>query len=124
MQSRCPVPSTVNYCKHINNRQVALTKSAWVIFSQQRHYGDECHWALLTCSKTEGEWKGLFFFFYSKFPLCRCIMVSAPLIFQYVGRAEACCSEGKLIISLCVLQFTCCFFFFFTRCYRHPCNGS
>lgn len=35
--------------------------------------------------------------------------VSTPLILQCVGRVEACYSEGKLIISLCALQFLHCF---------------
>lgn len=33
IQPCCPVPSTVNYHKHINNSQVALTKSVGGIFS-------------------------------------------------------------------------------------------
>lgn len=90
------MPSTVNYCKHIQNSQAALTNLGNLFLGPPL-----CRWISLGTinMKQDRGWVGRVFL------LRWCIMVSTPLI---LGRAEACCSEGKLIISLCVLQFPCC----------------
>lgn len=107
MQARCPTPSAVNYHKHINNSQAALTKSGPVIFPQRRHYGDECHSAE---RKTERErervGKGDFYFLLLISTVEAYNGITTPLILVVcVGRAEARRSAGRLIISLCALQF-------------------